>query len=541
VVVPYHWDDRAKAERDYHFTLAVFERVLPDLARCLNVLHGLSHSEEFWRLVVGPWLLIFTEVLFDRWAQLQQIPADQPVTTALVSSQGQGTFVPTDMLDFSRHFVSDEWNHSIYSAMIARQGRLPRRALPDIVWPPPLTASAMPPAAIQLGKWLLGILGSHARIEVMSADLPRLWRVRLALSGRATFGTARAADLSSSPYREDRRAWTLPTGGPERFESVLRELIPLQIPRVYLEGFQEVYGPAKARWQDRGAQCCVVTNNLHFTRDVNCSAALAVENGASLVLQQHGGGYGSYRWLGNEDLERSVAHRYLVWGRPDACDGGVVVTGMLKSNPFRKRRRGVRRVRRKKLVLMLGMWPRYSYKLGSEPIAGQVWDYVEDVARFIQALEPHCRASLTVRLPQSDFGWGLREYLLDKAGELAVSDHKEPLSDLAAKARLVVATTNSTALLETAAANRPVMAYWRPTHWELRETARPAFEALEAAGVLHTGPVAAAHAVNRIWSSVETWWRDDLRQEARREFCKLMVAPRVSWPLLLSVLASGRE
>ena len=69
-VVPYHWSDRKKVETDRVYLWDLHERLLVDLARKLNGIHGVDHGTRYWRILIGPWLGYFTQTLFDRWEQI---------------------------------------------------------------------------------------------------------------------------------------------------------------------------------------------------------------------------------------------------------------------------------------------------------------------------------------------------------------------------------------------------------------------------------------------------------------------------------------
>jgi predicted dehydrogenase len=71
-VLQYHWNDRAKLCNDYRYLQDLYERLLLDLASQLNKIHGANHGVRYWRILIGPWLGYFTQILFDRWTSIQQ-------------------------------------------------------------------------------------------------------------------------------------------------------------------------------------------------------------------------------------------------------------------------------------------------------------------------------------------------------------------------------------------------------------------------------------------------------------------------------------
>ena len=60
----YHWDDRDKLREDYSYLQEQHEVLLRDLSKQLNKIHKKNYSIRYWRILIGPWLGYFTQVLF---------------------------------------------------------------------------------------------------------------------------------------------------------------------------------------------------------------------------------------------------------------------------------------------------------------------------------------------------------------------------------------------------------------------------------------------------------------------------------------------
>lgn len=50
---------------------SIYEESLPEIARALNNLHSVSYPERYWRILVGPWLLHFISVFYERYVRIQ--------------------------------------------------------------------------------------------------------------------------------------------------------------------------------------------------------------------------------------------------------------------------------------------------------------------------------------------------------------------------------------------------------------------------------------------------------------------------------------
>ena len=92
------------------------------------------------------------------------------------------------------------------------------------------------------------------------------------------------------------------------------------------------------------------------------------------------------------------------------------------------------------------------------------------------------------------------------------------MRDLIERSRVYIATYNATTFLESFAMDVPTIIFWRPEHWELRETAVESFEELSQAGIFHESPESAAAHLSAVWSDVGAWWGDGAVRSALQNF-----------------------
>ena len=69
-ILPYHWDDRNKLYNDYQYLNSLYEDTLNNTKEQLNRIHDVDYSLRYWRILIGPWLAYFMQMVFDRWAML---------------------------------------------------------------------------------------------------------------------------------------------------------------------------------------------------------------------------------------------------------------------------------------------------------------------------------------------------------------------------------------------------------------------------------------------------------------------------------------
>ena len=120
IVVLYHWDNREKLYSDYLYLQEVYENQLKKLSIQLNQIHGVDYSTRYWRILIGPWLGTFIQIVFDRWFMLKQVIESSEIDKCRAINRDGEAIIPNDMEDFSKLFLTDNWNEAIYSELIDR-------------------------------------------------------------------------------------------------------------------------------------------------------------------------------------------------------------------------------------------------------------------------------------------------------------------------------------------------------------------------------------------------------------------------------------
>ena len=96
-VLPYHWDDRNRMLSDYKYLKVIYEKYLAILSQNLNRIHDVNHSPEYWRIIVGPWLQLFINVVFDKWFSIKEALETEEISSTWVLDFGEEGMLPLGM------------------------------------------------------------------------------------------------------------------------------------------------------------------------------------------------------------------------------------------------------------------------------------------------------------------------------------------------------------------------------------------------------------------------------------------------------------
>jgi putative transferase (TIGR04331 family) len=508
-VCTYHWDDRKKVLNDYNYIQEVYERLLAELALKLNSIHEIDLSVRAWRILVGPWLGYFLQMLFDRWYMIQSALESENQLKTIVLTGQELSMIPNDMDHFFNLFLADDWNHFIYRCILERESSVERIELPynRIIEGAQRSQDRSFKSILKRRiKSIYNKLASfiNGQNGALFINTYLSWKDDLILSSRYK-QLPILQHTDQPPIAEvnfEKRRWTMSVQGCTAFEVLAKSLIPQQIPIAYLEGFKSGLNKSSTMgWPSKPS--LMFTSNAFSSDDIfKIYAALKVGRGAKLVIGQHGGHYGIGKWFFNEKHEIAISDKFLSWGWTDSLQPKVRRVGQLKA----KSPLNIRHGEQPRLLLVTATLPRYSYFLYSIVISSQWLHYFQDQCEFVGKLDSSIRDALTIRLYKNDFGWNQLKRWKDRFPALNYDEGNQDINTHIRECRIFVSTYNATTYLESFSMDIPTVIYWDPNFTELRESAIPFFEELKRVGIFHETPDSAADHINKIWVDVGSWW-----------------------------------
>lgn len=521
-VLPYHWDDRAKLYADYQYLQELHERLLRDLTPQLNQMHGVDHSLRYWRILIGPWLGLFVQVLFDRWTSIQQAANQYDLSGTVVLTGLKKPLVPTDMNDFIE-FVQEgkQWSHHIYATLLQHFTGVNCIEEP---WPdmegmqkdklPPNWKQKIKNTFLLSYEWIANILTRDTDVFLIATYLPLRDEMRLCQRLWQVPHLRRMVPTIHSAVDESQRQWLVEGENRSGFESCVRALIPKQLPACYLEGYSKlVKQVTDLPWPKQPK--LVWSSNCFIHYDVfKAWAAEKAEYGSQLVVGQHGGHYGTGRWSFNEDHEIAISDCFLSWGWTEPGQPKIKAVGALKA----KRPLGVCHSDQEGILLVTCVLPQNSYWMYSVFVSSQYLNYFDDQCKFVSTLPSPIRSKLTVRLFPTDWGWDQFSRWRNRFPDLQLDEGHSKINKLIRQSRLYISTYNATTFLESFSMDVPTVIYWNPNHWELRDSAIPYFEELKRVCIFHETPESAARHVAAIWDNVDDWWTSPQVREVLQRF-----------------------
>jgi len=535
-VLPYHWDDRKKLYQDYLYLDSLYEDVLVQMRKVLNEIHGVGHSLRYWRIVIGPWLYYFIQILYDRYQSILTAIASEKVTNTLIARYNSARWLPEDFPCFQDWFKDDDYNHYLYSRIIEFTGKLSFDIVDitagDIpkVHPnntkPQVTSKKVFKSLVRFYEKL--IPDYFNQVVLVTSYLNESDAIKLQLS-LGQFPYILSPEVATpqadiDPAMREKISLLPPKNG---FEKLLTQMVKEQIPLVYVEGYAQM-NARSLREYPKNPKVILTANAYSSNESYKFWSGHNIDRGVKLVGTQHGGLYGIGLWMSSQSHEIKINDVYYTWGWKSDAYKNTKPLAAAKLNTAKSMGQS-KKDGRISLVLML--LPRYSYHMFSAPVAASgMLSYFNDQYQFARNLSKENQKLLLVRLHRRDNAkWSQPKRWSTEFPQIERYLGKKSMFDQLRESRLVVCTYNSTTYLEAFTANFPTVIFWNPKHWELNSAAQPYFDELHRVGVFHDTPEAAAELVNQISHDPMAWWSQPKVQKAKNEFCYQFARTSDDW------------
>lgn len=541
-IQPHHWNDRKKLRHDHDHLRTLYEKVLSGLAAKLNHIHGVDKSNRYWRIVVGPWLINYLPILFDKWEVLRLAFLKQKTYETCAIEQDIN--VPEDYNEFMEIlFLTDLWNHQIFLRILKFQYQKNVKYLPVSLSNNVRTVKTLESQKQSSFRWTLvkpiDVLSSRLatkRTRVLFYrsyfKLPQLALINYKLRQVPSlhlnaFGKQFKADVDR-PLRRD----VVELAAQSDFERFVSFSLLQDMPASYLESFRDIAKEAAAITFDPRV---IVTATGHWGDELfKIWMAEKVTQGAKLVVVDHGGSLPPLFDIfeHDEDIADSRATWFAALRKKEVQLPPSKLVGFKIASNL-------------EYCSVIGLeQPRYPSRATAYPIVEQTIKCFESTLLFCLALTPRVLGSLKVK-PSPDRGWETEQRYIDALGRGKVYEERN-YHKVLSSSRLVVCTYSDTTFAEAMASGVPTILVHRPEFYEKVPEAQHLIAVMKAAKIIFDDPLQAAQHVNAIWDTAVSWWAQPDVAAARDLFHRMTCdvkgepeAQRSRWVSFLNALSKA--
>lgn len=526
--------DRSRKFEAHQYTHRVFEELLMPLTDWLNELHGKQHSVRYWKIIIGPFLLWYTQALYERYTTLLEATKQyKNLRTKTVSHES--FFTPRNTLEFSGLVSSnDEWNLQLYTQIIEFLDLMPYQVQTLKFGEKNLNVNLK--AGIGEGrkglkdKLVFGLIDVLNRIfpvrPVMMYQFYMPFYSRVAIFFRSKFRIMQMLPMGRGkliPYKVDleKRASLSTLPAKDEFSKMLLATLKNNLPIQFVENYQALVSYSEKSNLALSAPKLIVSDSgWYYNEPFQVWAAACADKGTLLVGSQHGGGYGDRLYSSSEIYERNICDQYISWGWQEKNVVSLPSLVLQKTLHYSKKKEKLK-APNDKILFVATASARYAGSLESAPeTSGFLLQYLPWQYRFFDTIECHVFDKMILRLYHHDYGWKIAERFRNRYPKLNIdnsSNSKNFLSKLV-NAKIVVSDNVNTTFLQSLCIDKPTILFWDPQLWESRPHVKKFYNELKDANIFHDSPESASNFLNKNASSIDLWWQDPSTRKAYLDF-----------------------
>ncbi len=516
--IPWQGSNRIKIKKDYFYLNDLYEKVLINLTHELNTVHRTNYTLRYWRIIIGPWLLIYIGVLWDRWESIRLFGDTKVECETIVPKFDFKNLVSDDYEHALKLMsMSDNWNYLIYSEILKVQNHKSIKLIKKDIsldYEHELsvnkTHSLMYDIVMGVDKFISKIIKTNTQNFVFYntyftnkfliklfyklGQFPRLY---------SEFNIKMGNDTENSFIRPQLKKKQVLNS----FEQFLYGRIFKDMPKIYLEGYKMIANYCKSLSSAK----IIFTTNAHFGNEIfKTWSAKQVDNGAQLIIGEHGGAFRSL--MAMFDHEEKICDKKTVWHV-----GYSKKHTRLTPNKLLKKK--TKNSESNQITLVGREVTRYSYRFESGPNSSLNIEDFNQTVDFINLLDKKTRALFKVR-PYSNMGWFTKDRYSDLYGKEIISKEKTLFQDIE-RSKIIICTYPQTTFSEAMHSGIPTILLYKEEFWELQPVFDNVVLELKKADIIHSDPFKAAKHINSISINPRIWWDKEETKKARNIFFKV--------------------
>jgi putative transferase (TIGR04331 family) len=519
ILSDYHWSNKDKVARDIEYIKKIYDRILFDLANTLNDYHKKDYPIRYWELLLSTWLIRSIVALFDRWEIISDIKKKYKNLNSKFIKYNDLDFIPLDTEDFSTNkLYSDDWNHWIFYNIIKFLGDIQTKEIPKInfskkdnkVHNPVLKKSHFFNFFRYINNFFL-----KEDFFCKNLYLSRMLKIKLYLNFLQIPLIYKSPPIEGAkPIINERLKLNLHYKDDERFLKFFYEFIKLNIPTIFIEGYQRLENIySKLNWPKNPK--VIMTSVSHATDEIfKIYTAKNILKKSKFYIFQHGGSFGSAKFMLGEYIDIKISDKFFSWGWSN--NSNKVIPSFI-STVYKKKIK--KDVLPKGVVISLTELHKYPGRIDSGPRI-YLDPFKQNLLNFIKALDPDVVGNSCIKY-NTLLGYDhIKNFFLKNSPQIRILQDSKPIYELSKKFKITVETLNSTGLLESLALNIPVIFIHPPSELTLRNESLRYYEMLKDIKIIHDNPYNAAKFINDIYNDVDKWWLSKDLQMIRKSFCK---------------------
>ncbi len=520
-ILRHPWDDTERYEEDYSKVMSSFNSISSILAKVLSKELNAPDSERYWQIILGPWLSRFLTIVEEHEVLISEVLSRYPDNKiSYLYPKTKDDFCASNSGEAIKHLESREFNAHLYSNLLRSREDGDLNYFTDKLsssdeYSSKLRLSLFGSIKTVIKKIIYFLLSRifklfYFKYVYIASYLSLKDRIKISWSNR-TFSVF-SLPIDNRKVSIDvnlKLRKNLSAKASDELCEKDRKLIKLvfeYMPKCFLESFNFYY--VESNKITKGCPAAIINGIGDQILDSEISRfwiARKILCGAKLITRQHGGVFGSAKFMMFEQLQRNNSDIFLSWGWTEP---GV------KPMPLSPIKKGlIPKLNSKRITIVLVAFPLFFYHMFPSPQSSKFLPYIRTIKKLCVDLKNKLSISITLRRYPKEYSWDVEGLFKDLDVEITKFPDTTLKKNLNSSS-LAIVTYDSSSHLEIFRHNYPTLLFFNPDFIVPRENARVALEYLKRVGVLHEDVNSVLEFLETTLPNIDEWWFSEETQNA---------------------------
>ena len=521
----YHWSNLNKFETDSEILINYYEILIKKISQNLNKIHSENKDFKYWEKIVGPWLLYFITIIFDRYENIRNLDDKENIKT-FIPKYNIDDWIPLDFVDFEDMISRDDWNYYIYSVIIKatkliNYEELNQKLINKKKYYRKKSRFHEKIIKISIYKLFRLIPEKFRDVSLVETSLKyyKYWYLNLKLKkfpfqyyirenteNKHIDNKCRKNNIDDIYFIKE-----------NEFLKLLNKLIIQNMPIAYIESFKSNKArhikafPKKPKF--------IFTSSAYFSNELfKIWIAEQSLNNQKIYISVHGGHHGTALFNLPGLMTEKIADKFFTWGWSENILPAPKTSELkIRKNEYKINKKDF------KICFVVYNSNKFASCITSSPTSSNFLDYLEDHEIFIKNLNKNILNHLTVRVKRLNAGWDLIKYYKNLGvKQFSQLNKQDDLKDLVNKSSIFICGYDTTMSYELLTLNVPTIFFFNEKFWRLNKKTKEVFYKLKKVNLFFESPKEIAQFING--KNIETiyeWWNNKETQTIKNEFLKL--------------------
>ena len=528
-------------ERDSNYIISFSKKLIKEYSRLLNQLHGRNYSEEYWSILLTPWIIRSLEIFFIRYKTLTRFDG----LDLSVSIHKKKKITSKNSRDFFNFLLSEHGQLFSYSLLI------------DFLKPKKFKIKYLDEYSDGFIKDTVDTK-KHHKVNDFRREIKQIINILIAnlsgifIDGIKGLGLLDGIQIGIRSRVQSESDLKLPmpknkSNKTKTFSSKyheFEEFIEITLFDLIPESFKSSFN----RHESLSRFKLFLLNKKHSIFLIGAIlggiesqrffvAQFKEERKGRILISQHGGlSYGIAKTFpAMAAIEYQHADYFLSWGWKK--HSAYEVNAIPMPSPLLSKNINKRKSKTNEIILVGTQVRLTNDKLASRIQSEEAQRYRIEKINFINALND--KKDLVYRSYFSEVdSYPEREFLKEKYPEIKFLD--ENFNKRLLKAKCVIIDHPGTTFDISISAEIPTLLFWNRSHWPLTDEGYEVFEILEEAKIFHQNASDAAEFLNSISGSINDWWDSNKTRDSislyKNHYAMISEEWRDEWAKLIKAL-----